>query len=261
MECCNNYTPESIPEGVVRMSKIAEEIRKLHHSFCTVVVAAAGASERMGEDKLFLDLDGQTVLAATLSALNRSEAVDEIIVVTRPERAEDVGALRTQAGLHKISKVVFGGPTRTHSALAGVTAASRRARIICIHDGARPLVTDQLISQAVHCAVLYEAAAPALPVKDTVKTAENGVVTGTPERSKLYTVQTPQAFRASIIKAALTRAVKDGISYTDDCAAVEAMGCPVHLSPGDEENIKITTPPDLSLARMILQRRREEGTA
>ena len=106
---------------------------------------------------------------------------------------------------------------------------------------------------------MHDAAAPALPVKETVKTAENGIVTGTPDRSKLYLIQTPQAFQASLIKSALTKAVKEGTVYTDDCAAVEALGCPVFLLPGDEMNLKITTPPDLTLARMYYAMQTERG--
>lgn len=237
------------------MSKVSDTIRTLHHSFCTVVVVAAGASERMGEDKLFLDLGGAPVLAVTLSALQQSGAVDEIVVVVRPETQEAVGALREQYGLTKVTKLVFGGATRTESALAGALAASKNAKVIAIHDGARPFVTHAVIADAVHNAVLYQAAAPALPLKDTVKKAEKGVVTETPDRETLFAVQTPQAFRPEILKAALTKAVQSGAAYTDDCAAAEAIGCPAHLSLGDEDNIKITTRADLTLAKAILEKR------
>ena len=238
------------------MSKLCDIIRQIHHSFCSVVVVAAGASVRMGKDKLSMDLGGQSVLSVTLSSLRECSAVDEIVVVTRPERAEEIRLIREATGNDKISKIVFGGKTRTESAFAGVSAVSRKAKIICIHDGARPFVSERLVSDVVRQAVLHNAAAPALPVKETVKTAENGFVSGTLDRSKLYAVQTPQAFDASIIKSALTKAVKDGVTYTDDCAAVEAIGCPVYLSAGEEENLKITTPIDIALARVI-QRRRE----
>lgn len=237
------------------MSKISDTIRKLHHSYCTVVVVAAGQSERMGEDKLFLEIGGMPVLARTLAALNQSEAVDEIIVVTREERFEAVGGLRETYGIDKLTKLILGGETRTGSALAGAVAASRKAKIICIHDGARPFVTHEVIADAVHHAVLYQAAAPAVPLKDTVKKAEKGVVSETPDRKTLFAVQTPQAFQADIVKAALTKAAKDGVSYTDDCAAAEALGCVVRLSKGDEDNIKITTPADLALAEAILKKR------
>lgn len=237
------------------MSKISDTIRKAHHSFCTVVVVAAGNSTRMGEDKLFMPLGDKCVLAQTLLALNASATVDEIIVATREDRLQAVAELRVRYGIDKLARVVLGGQTRTESALAGASEASRHAKIICIHDGARPFVTDGVITDAVHNAVLSLAAAPALPMKDTLKTAVDGVVTGTPDRSTFFAVQTPQAFQADIIKAALSRAVACGISYSDDCAAVEAMGVPVHLSRGSEENIKLTTRDDLLLAEIILKKR------
>ena len=233
------------------MSSISDFIRKAHHSFCTVVVVAAGSSTRMGKDKLMLPLCGEPILARTLAALNACQAVDELIVVTREEKLGDIGAMKETYALTKLTKILIGGETRTQSALVGVTEADSRAKIICIHDGVRPFVTNEMVEDVVHYAVLYQAAAPAVPVKDTIKRAKGGVVTDTPDRSELFAVQTPQAFRADIIKAALTAAVTQGRSYTDDCAAVEALGVRTYLSRGNEENIKITTPPDLFLAEAI----------
>ena len=237
------------------MSSISDFIRKAHHSFCTVVVVAAGNSMRMGRDKLLLPLCGVPILARTLMALNGCQAVDEIIVVTREERLEEIGAMRGDYGLTKLTKIVRGGATRTESALAGVSEADKRAKIICIHDGVRPFVTNEIVEDVVHYAVLYHAAAPALPVKDTIKRAKDGAVLETPDRAELFAVQTPQAFQADIIKAALTAAVTGGKTYTDDCAAVEAIGVRAYLSRGNEENIKITTPPDLYLAEAIQRNR------
>lgn len=237
------------------MSSISDFIRKAHHSFCTVVVVAAGNSVRMGRDKLFLPLDGAPILARTLTALDGFQAVDEIIVVTQPEKLETIGAMKDAYGLRKLTKIVLGGETRTQSALAGVSEADKRAKIICIHDAVRPFVTNEIIEDAVHYAVLYQAAAPAIPVKDTIKRVNNGVVTETPNRDELFAVQTPQAFQADIIKAALTSAVTRGESYTDDCAAAEAIGVRAYLSRGSEDNIKITTPADLCLAEAILRNR------
>ena len=240
------------------MSSISDFIRKAHHSFCTVVVVAAGSSTRMGKDKLMLSLCGVPILARTLTALNGCQAVDEIIVVTKQEKLEEVSGLRETYALDKLKKIVIGGSTRTESALAGVSEADRRAKIICIHDGVRPFVTNEIVQDVVHYAVLYNAAAPALPVKDTIKRAKDGVVLETPDRSELFAVQTPQAFHADIIKGALTKAVNAGTSYTDDCAAVEAFGVPIYLSRGDEDNIKITTPSDLFLAESIQRGRSAE---
>ena len=240
------------------MSSVSDFIRKVHHSFCTAVVVAAGASARMGKDKLFLPLDGVPVLGRTLMALNAADAVDELIVVTMPEKLEKVAAMKAQYVLDKLSKVVIGGASRTESALAGASEADPRAKIICIHDAVRPFVTPDIIADAVHYAVLYQSAAPAVPVKDTIKVASDGVVSETPDRAQLFAVQTPQAFQADIIKAALSAALRDGVSYTDDCAAVEALGVKTYLCRGSEENIKLTTPAYLPVAEAILKGRREE---
>lgn len=236
------------------MSLISDKIRKAHHSFCSAVVVAAGSSTRMGEDKLRLSLGGKPVLARTLETLNSCAAVDEIIAVTTPEKLDWVAALKEEYCLGKLKKIVIGGSTRTQSALAGVSECSREAKIICIHDGARPFVTREIIEDAVHNAVLHFAAAPAVPVKDTVKQGTDGFASATLDRSTLFAVQTPQAFQADLIKAALTKAVSEDISYSDDCAAAEALGVRTRFSRGSEENIKITTPADLLLAEQILKK-------
>lgn len=238
------------------MSKLADAIRKIRHNRCSVVVVAAGSSQRMGRDKLFLEIDGKPVIAHTLLALDASDAVDEIVVVTRPEKLEDIGRIVEDYDIRKATKIVIGGDNRTQSALAGVSETDPKARVIAIHDGARPFVTDDVIKQVVHQAVLNHAACPGIPVKDTIRIGEKGVAVQTPERDNVFAVQTPQAFAADIIKAALTAAVRDGKSYTDDCAAVEAMGVKVYITPGDEDNIKITTALDLPLAESIVKERR-----
>lgn len=239
------------------MAKFSEFLRKTNRRFCTVVVVAAGSSQRMGQDKLLADLCGKPVIIRTLMAFETCDAVDEIILVTAEEKVGTMAALCREHSLGKVTKVIVGGADRTASALAGVTEADRRAAVICVHDGARPLVTDKVISEVVHSAALYNAACPAVPVKDTIRVARDAVVVSTPPRADTYAVQTPQAFRAELIKAALTAAASAGKSYTDDCAAVEALGVSVHLSPGDEDNIKLTTPNDLMLAKLILDRRTE----
>ena len=236
------------------MSFASEWIKNRHHSFCSVVVVAAGNSTRMGEDKLFLMLQDRPVLAWTLQALNGCGTVDEIIVVTQESKLDAVAALKKEYGLSKVQKIVVGGDSRTESALAGVSETSPQAKIICIHDGARPFVTREVVDDAVHHAVLHLAAVPGVAVKDTVKCADNGVVSATLQRESLRAVQTPQAFHADIIKAALTKAVQEGTVYTDDSAAVEAMGVRVHISKGSEDNIKITTPADLLMAKLIIDR-------
>jgi len=239
------------------MSRVSDAIRNIRHNFCTAVVVAAGSSTRMGEDKLLLQVDGMSVIARSLLALEESTAVDEIILVTREDRLEEMALIARETGVKKLSKVIIGGSTRTQSALAGVSEADKRAKVICIHDAARPFVSHEIIAECVHQAVLYYAACPVIPVKDTIRVGEKGVAVMTPERERTFAVQTPQAFNADIIKAALTAAVRDGKSYSDDCAAVEAMGVKVRLTPGSEDNIKITTPLDIPLAESIAAKKRE----
>lgn len=239
------------------MSKLADTIRKVKNTTCSVVVVAAGSSVRMGEDKLYMALEGKPVLAWTLQALDKCEFVNEIVLVVREDRLEQAAELCRQFEIRKVNKVIIGGKNRNESALAGVSSVDREAKIILIHDGARPLVTQDVVYDAMHTAAMFKCAAPAVPVTDTIKEKSNDVVTRTPERSDLAAVQTPQAFQADIIKGALTAAVKSGKQYTDDSAAAEAMGFKVHLSKGSAENIKITGPLDLEIAAAILRNRHE----
>lgn len=238
------------------MAKISGTMRRFTHKYCSAVVVAAGSSQRMGADKLAVEIGGVPVLLRSLLCLEQCAEIDEIIVVTQPEGLEEVSRLCKNGGVTKAAKVVCGGRTRTDSALAGVCAASRRAKIICIHDAARPFASDELITAAVRAAASYKSAAPAMPVKDTVRIVRPGQAVETPDRDTVFAMQTPQAFDADIIKAALTAAVRSGQSFTDDCAAAEAIGVKTHLTRGEEDNIKLTTPQDIPLAEAIAAKRR-----
>lgn len=142
--------------------------------FCTMVVLAAGSSKRMGRDKLMMEVGGVPVLVRSLQAMQTCAAVDELIVVTRTSRLEEIAALRDRYGLTKMTKVVVGGMTRAESSLAGVLAASGKATLIGIHDAARPLVTDGIITETIQAAKKSRAAAPGIPVRDTVKLTAGG---------------------------------------------------------------------------------------
>lgn len=222
---------------------------------CTAVVPAAGRSVRMGEDKLFLPLGDSPVLLRTLWALEQCEGITEIVVVTREDQIVPVGQLCRDAGLIKVHKVVVGGETRTESVLAGLREADPSAELIAVHDAARPLLTGALLEEVLKAAAQYGAAAPAVPVKDTIKRAVKGVVESTPDRSELFSVQTPQVFEHGLLLGALEKALAEGAQLTDDCSAVERLGMPVHLTAGSYENIKLTTPEDLAVAESILERR------
>ena len=152
--------------------------------------------------------------------------------------------------------MLAGGATRVESALVGVSEAAPKASLIAIHDGARPLVTAELIERTVLAAKEHYAAVPVIPSTDTLKAVDGkGFVIGTVDRSTTFRVQTPQVFRADFIKGALTRAMEKNLPLTDDCSAIEMMGVRTMTVPGDEDNIKLTTPRDMILAEAILKAR------
>lgn len=221
---------------------------------CTAVVPAAGHSTRMGEDKLLLPLGDVPVLLRTLRVLEENEYITEIIVVTREDLIVPVGHLCQDAALSKVRKVVIGGESRTASVLNGIREADPAAELIVIHDAARPFVTQEIVSETIMKAARCGAAAPAVPVKDTIKRAVDGMVESTPDRKEFFAVQTPQVFEHGLILGALEKAVADGAELTDDCAAVERIGMKVALTMGSYENIKLTTPSDLAVAQAILER-------
>ena len=160
--------------------------------------------------------------------------------------------------IEKASKVICGGATRMESALAGVSEVKKKAKLIAIHDGARPLVSVELIENTVRAAAKYKAAVPAIKSVDTLKLAEDGeTVTGSLDRELVLRVQTPQVFDADLIKGALTFAAEKKLPLTDDCSAVELMGVKARIVPGEEDNIKLTTPRDMLFAAAILKDRGE----
>ncbi len=226
------------------------------HPYCSALIAAAGSSQRMeGENKLLLPLGGKPVLAHTLLAIDRALSVSEIVIAAREEDILRFAELCKTYGITKPVKVVAGGKTREESVLRAAMEANADADLLAVQDGARPFTTPELIDRVVEAARVNFAAAPAVPVKDTVKVAVDGIVRETPDRSMLFAVQTPQVFDAQLLRAALHSALNSGAAITDDCSAVERMGKEIYLTEGVEENIKITTPLDMVLAEAILERR------
>ena len=235
------------------ISNITRPVRKLLKlQRCGAVIVAAGNASRMGGiDKIMADLGGKPVIARTVAAFQECDAIAEIVVVTR----EDLIPAVTEAcqGMDKVTAVVTGGKDRPESVNNGLNALSDKVTLAAIQDGARPFATWQLIDRVVRAANTYSAAAPAIPVKDTIKVVTGGVVSNTPDRKTLQAVQTPQVFDYDLLRAALKKAKEDGAEITDDCSAVERMGMSVKIVEGDERNIKITTPMDLKIASLILE--------
>ncbi len=221
---------------------------------CSAVIVAAGSSQRMGSDKIMIRLGAMPVLARTVLAFENCPLIDEIIIVTRNEKLEQIADMCYKNGLHKVRQVVSGGATRMESALAGVSAVRHGAELIAIHDGARPLVTQEVIERTVYAAQKYRSAVPAIPSTDTLKTVDqDGFISGTVDRATTCRVQTPQVFDADLIKGALTKAVSQALPLTDDCSAMDIMGVRTFLVEGDPDNIKITTPNDLTAAEAIVR--------
>lgn len=242
------------------MFSLLRKVREARRPRCAALVPAAGSSSRMGGvNKLLEPLDGVPVLARTLTALQLAEDVDEIVVAAREEDLVEISRLCKTYGIGKCTKVVRGGETRAHSVLLAALEVSSKTDLLAVHDGARPLASPELIDGVIRAAAKTGAAAPALPVKDTVKSVrEDGSVAETYDRQALRAVQTPQVFEGSLLKAALQAAVEGEIPVTDDCSAVERLGKLVYLVEGSEENLKITTPVDLVFAEALL-RAGEEG--
>ena len=221
---------------------------------CAVIVAA-GSSRRMGgENKLLLPLDDAPVLAHTLSAFEKCAAIRDIVLVCREQDLLPYSDLARAFGISKLRTVTRGGDSRTASVLAGITAAPEDTGLVAVHDGARPLVSEAVITEAVYAAAEYGAAAPVVPVKDSIKRIQDGSIAADVPRDTLAAVQTPQVFDRALLTRALQTAARENRSFTDDCAAVEAMGQAVRATHGSYENIKITTPEDILVAEAFLHR-------
>lgn len=233
--------------------------REPQTDICSVVVVAAGNARRMeGIDKIMAPLGGVPVLVRTLRVFQQCPDVHEIVIVTREDLLEDIGRLCKAYKLDKVSATVVGGAERVLSVQAGINQVRRDAQLIAIHDGARPFLSQAVLDAVLRQARQCGAAAPAIPVNDTIKRVDGSeLITETVDRSCLRAVQTPQVFQADLIRAAIQKAVEDHASVTDDCSAVERLGIGVVLTPGDRENIKVTTPFDMVLGQAILDARGE----
>ena len=234
----------------------ANQARKvLPTQYCGAVIVAAGSASRMGGiDKVMAPLGGEPMILRTVRAFEDCAAVKEIVIVTREDLIGPI--IELCSGFTKVRSVVQGGSSRQESVKLGLLAFSKEVRLAAVHDGARPLVSGELIDKVIRAAHSYGAAAPAIPVKDTIKVFEGGFIAATPDRSTLRAVQTPQVIDRDLLLGALEKAEQEGTALTDDCSAVEHIGMRVRLVEGEERNLKVTTPLDLKIAELLLEEKK-----
>ena len=235
------------------ISNVTNGMRKvLPLKYCGAVIVAAGTASRMGGiDKVMAELDGEPMILRTVRTFQTCDAIKEIVVVTREDLILPIMLLC--AGMDKVQAVICGGSSRQESVQLGLNAMSNKVKLVAVQDGARPLITGAVIDRTVRAAHTYGAAAPAIPVKDTIKVVTGGIVKETPDRATLQAVQTPQVFDFDLLRGALKKAKEDGAAVTDDCSAVERLGMSIKIVEGDERNIKVTTPMDLKIAKLLLE--------
>ena len=233
--------------------KVTDLMRKtLPLKKCGAVIVAAGNASRMGGiDKVMAQLKGEPMIARTVRTFQNCDCIEEIVIVTRPDLILPITALTRE--MPKVKAVVSGGSSRQESVNLGLGALSKDVKMAAIHDGARPLISMEVIDRTVRAAHTHNAAAPAIPVKDTIKVVEGRVVVNTPDRATLFAVQTPQVFDFDLLRGALKHAEETGAQVTDDCSAVELLGMKIKIVDGDEHNLKVTTPMDLKIAEMLLE--------
>ena len=219
---------------------------------CGAVIVAAGNASRMGGiDKVMAPLMGEPMIVRTVRTFQNCDCIAEIVIVTREDLILPITNLTRH--MNKVKAVVCGGSSRQESVNRGLGALSKEMQMAAIHDGARPLISMEVIDRTVRAAHTHNAAAPAIPVKDTIKVVEGRVVVNTPDRATLFAVQTPQVFDFDLLRGALKHAEETGAQVTDDCSAVELLGMKVKIVEGDERNLKVTTPMDLKIAEMLLE--------
>lgn len=217
-----------------------------------ILVCAGNASRMGGVNKILMPLGDSNVVGHSMLAFERCPDIAEIIVVTKPEHISTIRETAGRLGITKLTQVTQGGDTRGQSVIQGLRLVSQTSQYIAIHDGARPLVKPKLISAVIKDARVFGGATLGVPVKDTIKVVEDGLITNTPYRPKLYIAQTPQVFRKRLYFEAVDFAMEHGLDVTDDCQLVEAIGGKICMTAGDYANIKITTPEDRAIAEVLL---------
>ena len=217
-----------------------------------ILVCAGNATRMGGVNKILMPLGDSNVVGHSMLAFEKSPDVIEIIVVTKSENFDAVRETAAKLGISKLAHLTEGGATRQQSVMQGLRLVSKESQYIAIHDGARPLVKTEHIAKVIKDAKVFGGATLGVPVKDTIKVVDDGLITDTPHRPSLYITQTPQVFRKRLYFEAVDFAAEHGLDFTDDCQLVEAIGGKVFMTAGDYSNIKITTPEDRAIAEVLL---------
>ncbi|RBP44850.1 2-C-methyl-D-erythritol 4-phosphate cytidylyltransferase [Garciella nitratireducens] len=228
----------------------------MNKPYVTAIIVAAGQGTRMkaGVNKQYLLLQGKPILAHTIQVFERCELIHEVIVVVgKNEKLKCLQEIIRPYGYEKVKRIVIGGDTRQQSMYNGLKAVTPHTDIVITHDGARPLIHQEILKKSIQETQIHKATIVGVPVKDTIKMInENGFVHTTPKRDLVWIVQTPQSFSYGLIIEAHERAYKESFIGTDDATLVERIGHPIKIIKGEYDNIKITTPEDLIMAEAIL---------
>lgn len=221
----------------------------------SVIIVCAGKSTRMqGINKQFLILEEIPIIIRSAMAFDIIDDVIEIIIVASQDNIEDTEILFSQYKFNKNIKFTVGGNTRQRSVFNGIDNICEGADYIAVHDGARPLISTDIIKNVFENAIKYKASTVGVAVKDTIKIVNKGFIESTPPRDKLYITQTPQAFEKKLYLSAMCNAIKNKAEYTDDCQLIESFGKKVFMTDGKYSNIKITTPEDIDFAKNIIRK-------
>lgn len=232
----------------------------MEKAFVSAIIVAAGSSTRMGlsKSKQFIHLNGKPTIEYTIKAFENSNYINEIIIVCRKEDKKALNIIIKENNFKKVSALTSGGLSRQESVLKGVLATNKKSTHFAIHDGARPLITEEYIEKVVKKGIKTKAAALGVEVTDTIKVVdENNKIISTPNRSTLRAVQTPQVFEKNIYKNAIKLCKESKEEFTDDCAMVEKSKVIVEIVNGTTENIKLTTQTDILIAESLLNKKTE----
>ena len=220
----------------------------------SVIIACGGSSSRMnGINKQLAEIDGIPTVIRSMLAFNEIDEVTEIIAAAREADIPEIERLAAEHNITKFKEAAAGGETRQQSVFGAFMKTDKATRYIAVHDGARPLVNPEHIRKCIKDASIFGGAILGVPVKDTLKIVNDGLIADTPDRRSLYIAQTPQIFRRDLYVKGINFAGDHELDFTDDCQLAEAVGVKVCVTPSDYRNIKITTREDIAIAEALLR--------